>query len=198
LVQTGGWFYILASIGKHYAEHHHHAELWATIGTPVRIFQYLAILEIVHAVLGLVRTPVATTLVQVFSRVMLVVLTSVVPDAQKHWILTVMLSSWAITEVVRYLFYALNQSNKSPYWLGWLRYSLFLVLYPSGVGGEVGTILVSLNFVKDAGWIPLYYFLICTFPGYAVGLPWLYSHMLSQRKRFIGGSSSKPNKKKVH
>jgi len=191
--------YILFSIVYHFAEHEHYGDLWVTIAPAVQIFQGLAALEIFHSLLGIVKTPVATTLVQVFSRVALVFITTIVPDTPKHWAVTLMVTSWAITEVVRYLYYALNQNGKAPYWLGWLRYTLFLVLYPSGVSGEVGTIIVSLDYVKSSGWILLYYALIASFPAYLIGFPWLFYHMLGQRKRFLSGSSGKPaNKKKAH
>ncbi|WP_204265134.1 protein tyrosine phosphatase-like domain-containing protein, partial [Klebsiella aerogenes] len=45
----------------------------------VSIFQYAAVLEIVHSVFGLVKTSAATTFTQVFSRVACVFLAQNVP-----------------------------------------------------------------------------------------------------------------------
>ena len=52
-----------------------------------------------------------------------------------------MATSWALVEVPRYLFYAVNimvgSVEKIPAPLFFLRYSLFMVLYPSGISGEM-------------------------------------------------------------
>ncbi len=45
--------------------------------------------------------------------------------------------SWALVEVPRYIFYAVNLFTKNvPYPLFFLRYNLFMVLYPSGISGS--------------------------------------------------------------
>jgi hypothetical protein len=46
-----------------------------------------------------------------------------------------MLFAWCITEVVRYGYFALKQVGVESRALTWLRYSLFIVLYP--IGGSV-------------------------------------------------------------
>jgi len=200
LAQALGWAYILFQLVVWHtadASSKPSATLWGFIAPAVKIFQYAAILEVLHALLGLVRTPVFTTLVQVLSRVGLVALTTAVPDVQNHWVLSMMLFSWSITEVIRYLFYTCNQYSAVPFVLGWLRYTLFIVLYPTGVAGEVGTIFNSLPFVKRthlySTYMPnslnfgfdFYYALIASFALYIIGLPYLYTYMLAQRKRFL-------------
>ncbi len=43
--------------------------------------------------------------------------------------------AWTVTELVRYSFYTFQAASwAAPYALVWLRYSLFIVLYPIGVG----------------------------------------------------------------
>jgi very-long-chain (3R)-3-hydroxyacyl-CoA dehydratase len=52
-----------------------------------------------------------------------------------------MVFSWSFTEVIRYGFFALNSILKeSPFIIGIIRYSTFIVLYPTGVLGESLTI----------------------------------------------------------
>ena len=53
-------------------------------------------------------------------------------------------TSWGLVEVPRYLFYALNLLDAVPYPLFWLRYSLFAVLYPTGITGELGCMFQAL------------------------------------------------------
>ena len=58
--------------------------------------------------------------------------------------------SWSLVEVPRYLFYIVKLLNVSmPSWLLFLRYNLFLVLYPTGITGEILTIYRSLPFIKS-------------------------------------------------
>jgi protein tyrosine phosphatase-like protein PTPLA len=47
-----------------------------------------------------------------------------------------MVLSWALTEVVRYTFYATSLVGWEPAPLVWARYSTFFVLYPTGAGSE--------------------------------------------------------------
>jgi very-long-chain (3R)-3-hydroxyacyl-CoA dehydratase len=65
--------------------------------------------------------------------------------------------AWAAVEVPRYLFYTcelLLGKGTSPYALAWLRYSLFVVLYPLGIAGEVGCLYFSLPAADQLVWAP--------------------------------------------
>jgi very-long-chain (3R)-3-hydroxyacyl-CoA dehydratase len=46
--------------------------------------------------------------------------------------------SWSLVEIPRYAYYAVNliAPTSIPYFLTFLRYSLFMVLYPSGISGK--------------------------------------------------------------
>ena len=53
-----------------------------------------------------------------------------------------MILSWSSVEVPRYAFYVAgiatgDSTKKTPYFIFWLRYSLFALLYPSGICGEL-------------------------------------------------------------
>ena len=61
------------------------------------------------------------------------------PECQADWSLILMTISWSIAEIPRYLYYTVAQimpTSDIPYPLFWIRYSLFIVLYPSGISGE--------------------------------------------------------------
>ena len=47
-----------------------------------------------------------------------------------------MVFSWSFTEVIRYVYYALNLLGHEPYPLLWIRYTTFYLLYPSGASSE--------------------------------------------------------------
>lgn len=58
---------------------------------------------------------------------------------------TLMVSAWALSEPFRYLFYIVSAYTKvPPYWLSWVRYSLFIVLYPAGITGAFPLWLAQL------------------------------------------------------
>jgi hypothetical protein len=94
-----------------------------------------------------------------------------------------MMLSWSLVEVPRYLFYALNlYMEKVPFPLFWLRYSLFAILYPTGITGELGQILSAMVDFKQSS-LALWYFLFVIVLLYIPGSPFMYYHMIGQRKR---------------
>ena len=71
---------------------------------------------------GLVKSNVVQTFGQVFSRNYIVwLIVYQVPDAKYSPGIRLLLFAWSITEVVRYLFYALQVMGKSVYLVTWLR-----------------------------------------------------------------------------
>lgn len=167
---------------------------------PVLIYvQCAAMLEIVHALIGLVRSPVVTTFMQVSSRIAAIVAIVNSRDAQTQWGAGVMVISWATVEIVRYAFYvsALTQ-KKVPYPLFWLRYSLFAILYPSGIMGELSVFLAAS---KDEGFLgllgegseTLVYYLIMALPViYMPGSPVMIMNMVGNRKSAFKKRFAKP------
>ena len=209
------------------------AGLWAAAEAPLALAQTAALAEVAHAALGLVRAPVGTTAVQVWSRVWLLwgilKLAPAVAAAPLHLGrlgpfpdlgvaasvplqlgLDSLLLAWALTEVIRYAFFAVKLVGEAPLLspaLLWLRYSTFTVLYPLGIASElvlagraVGlmakspaigakfsvTLPNALNFGFDYR-----AFCVLTAVSYAYFGPLLYSRMLSQRRSKLGGSKSK-------
>ena len=59
-----------------------------------------------------------------------------------------MLFAWGVTEVVRYGFFVFTLSGFSPGILSWLRYNLFLILYPLGAGSEAFLIYKAVPAAK--------------------------------------------------
>lgn len=70
-----------------------------------------------------------------------------------------MLFAWSLADVVRYSYFVilLTGSVTVPGWLKWLRYSLFFVLYPIGIGGE-WFLMYSAARVADTTSSLIYYF----------------------------------------
>jgi very-long-chain (3R)-3-hydroxyacyl-CoA dehydratase len=60
-------------------------------------------------------------------------------------IYSTMLLAWSVTEVVRYSYFALSLLGQVPAFLVWLRYNLFFVLYPLGIGSEAFLVYRSVG-----------------------------------------------------
>ncbi|CAD1812943.1 Protein tyrosine phosphatase-like protein, PTPLA family protein [Candida parapsilosis] len=154
--------------------------------------QSFAVIEIINAAMGLVKSPLFTTVTQVFSRLLIVWgIHQYLPNspANYHWTYITLCLSWSITEIIRYSYYAQHLRNDVPDWLTWLRYTTFYVLYPTGVFSEVYQIVLSLD---DAGF---YYnlFLKVILVTYIPGFYMLYTYMIKQRKKVLGPHKVKKN-----
>jgi very-long-chain (3R)-3-hydroxyacyl-CoA dehydratase len=66
-----------------------------------------------------------------------------------------MVLSWALTEVIRYTFYATSLVGWEPAPLVWARYSTFFVLYPTGAGSEalVNFATLPVSVARGGSWI---------------------------------------------
>ncbi|OJJ44081.1 hypothetical protein ASPZODRAFT_72461 [Penicilliopsis zonata CBS 506.65] len=151
--------------------------------------QSMALLEILHSLLGLVRAPVFTTAMQVASRLLLVwggALRG--PGAQAGDLAFLgCLAAWGITECIRYGFFALQVWGQGvPSWWTWLRYNTFYILYPIGISSEC--ILIFLSLDRAAALHPLYWwFFVVALVIYIPGSYILYTHMIAQRRKVLRG-----------
>ncbi|WFD36017.1 very-long-chain (3R)-3-hydroxyacyl-CoA dehydratase [Malassezia cuniculi] len=163
------------------------------IGSLVLVFQSLAILEVVHALIGWVAANPVIVAIQVFSR--LAVLWAVVEKytaAAHSPYYALLIFAWSFSEIARYPFYV-NQLMDSPSYMAlWGRYTWFIVLYPIGVLSEIKLILLTLPFngqwpwVDSTGWTNRDWFFLCLIPLYVPGLFILYTRLLAQRSKVLG------------
>ena len=120
-----------------------------------------------------------------------------------QWGAALMILSWSLVEVPRYLFYLTalitgDATKGTPYPLFWLRYSLFAVLYPTGISGELS---VFFSAAKDDAFLSLLgedkktimYWYAMAFPIiYAPGaLPMIFN-MVANRKSAFKKRFAKP------
>lgn len=160
-----------------------------------RIGQALAWLELLHALTGLAGGGIVATFIQNLGRsVVLFAVLGYIPPAQSTTAV-ILLTAWAIADVVRYALYVSSAVGVTPPWLLYLRYSLFLVLYPVGIVAEWLIYWNTLtyidvhslhrvrlpntwNFAFDFGvWNRIVLGL------YVYFAPFMYSYMLRQRKK---------------
>jgi very-long-chain (3R)-3-hydroxyacyl-CoA dehydratase len=140
------------------------------------------ILDIVHVLLGLVPGSLISTSMQIISR-LYVAWVILYPHFMRNVCHPIMLVSWSLAEIIRYTYYN-AQKNKI---LTFLRYSAFIVLYPSGVLlGEVPLIYGHSRLAADVGWSGAWIDRLVLI-AYIPGFPYLFWHMIKLRKKKLGG-----------
>ncbi|XP_011021846.1 PREDICTED: very-long-chain (3R)-3-hydroxyacyl-CoA dehydratase PASTICCINO 2 [Populus euphratica] len=179
-----------------------HEHVYNAVEKPLQLAQTAAVLEILHGLVGLVRSPITATLPQIGSRLYLtwVILYSF-PEIRSHFLVTSLVISWSITEIIRYSFFGVKEVlGFAPSWLTWLRYSTFLLLYPTGISSEVGLVYFTLPYIKGSEKYCLrmpnkwnfsfdnFYAAILVLGIYIPGSLHMYSYMLAQRKKALSKS----------
>ncbi|XP_049800898.1 very-long-chain (3R)-3-hydroxyacyl-CoA dehydratase 2 [Schistocerca nitens] len=207
VVQFLGWSYILFLTIRHHLQPSKSVILWEVVKLPICIFQNAAALEILHAALKLVPSSVVVTTFQVFSRVFAVCgVLLATPTAPLSIGVSLAMLAWSISEITRYLYYALNIAGFVPYALIWCRYTFFMVLYPIGITGELLCMYAAQTYVSKTNmWsvslpnpfnftFSYSYFVIIIMLLYIPIFPQLFLHMVSQRRKFLGSPSTKKEK----
>jgi very-long-chain (3R)-3-hydroxyacyl-CoA dehydratase len=154
----------------------------------VRWTQTIAVLEILHSLFGeprapistiaesprkrfadgidgpgLVRSPLLTVVMQVWSRIAIVWgPLYFFPSVAMSPAFTTLLLAWGLTETVRYTYFALQLSTGSvPRFITLLRYNMFFVLYPVGAGSEMVLLWqAARGLAKDTQWEVVFYALL--------------------------------------
>ncbi|KAK6202342.1 tyrosine phosphatase-like protein [Scheffersomyces amazonensis] len=155
-----------------------------------------SILELIHSLLGLVRSTIPTLIVQAAARSLITLgICYTIPTSPGNYnfiFFNTILWAWSLSDIIRYTFFVfklIDNGKLCPRFLLWLRYSAFLILYPLGLISESATVYLSLSSVKNSPYYH-YYFLIFGLSSYIPGFYFLYGHMLKQRKKVLGRSKS--------
>ncbi|KEG14003.1 protein tyrosine phosphatase [Trypanosoma grayi] len=209
-----GWAAILAKIVNHLASGKSVEEVYPLIAKLLVVFQSGAVMEVLHAMAGLVRSPVATTFLQVLSRLLVLygALEIGPTDSRTSPFFTQMVVAWSLSEIIRYAYYAANLLNVKVKPLTWLRYTAFTVLYPIGISGEIACLYKALPYIKankpwsmelpnryncSFSWYNTVWFILLGV--YPMGSYVMYTYMLQQRRKVLGESATNDaDKKKKH
>ena len=195
-----------ALLAKHYYEGGSFDTAFDSIWDALALTQSLAVLEVVHSAVGITRSSFMTTFMQVFSRIFLVwAILYGVPASRTSWSVSLMVASWCLADVPRYMWYTLNQASPSrvPFALTYIRFSAFILMYLTGISGELITIWHGLDAIKaDRPWsitmpnpwnvcFDFYWATLFVLALYIPGSPIMYTHMLKQRKKRLSGGDKK-------
>ncbi|KAL3453903.1 protein-tyrosine phosphatase-like protein [Aspergillus insuetus] len=131
------------------------------------------------------RSPIFTTFTQIFARsVQVWAINYGFPEVTAFSAAyPAMLFAWSTADVVRYLYFSvLLAGDPVPRALKWLRYSLFLVLYPIGIGSEWWLMYRATTATTNLLIGGIFYFFLGL---YAPGSVMMYSYMVRQRRKTL-------------
>lgn len=115
-------------------------------------FQTIQLLEVVHCMIGFVKSSAFQTFTQILSRIIIVWVALVpFPETRQTIGLGMILWAWPLAETTRYIYYALNLMKLNLYIVTWARYTFFIVLYPLGVSGELLILYKLMQLSKTTG-----------------------------------------------
>ncbi|ORX60129.1 Ptplb-like protein [Piromyces finnis] len=194
MLSFAGWSYVLLLLIKTLIETNgDYSKVYDNIRNELTIVQACASLEILHSLIGFVPSPVFTTTCQVFSRLFVSYFVLYFTNDSKTYqspFLSLMVIAWCVTEVIRYLYYALNIFKIQVKILTWIRYTFFYVLYPVGASSECVLIYTAIPAIaKINQYLPYVCYMTLLF--YIPLFPMLYMHMIKQRKHVLGGKKKK-------
>jgi very-long-chain (3R)-3-hydroxyacyl-CoA dehydratase len=115
------WTSLLVTSVTQLSEGKYH--LFNTTAVPARWIQTAALIEVVHAATGLIKSPVSTTALQVVTRVIQVwmVWWCFPESTASSNAYGALVMAWAVADGIRYAYLAANLWGCAPGWLVWLR-----------------------------------------------------------------------------
>lgn len=197
LFQMIGFTYVLSVISIRYSKLGYDSvtDTYEHVGSAIKFLHLMQILEILHPLFGYVKGSVFMTFVQVMGRNFIIfAMIEGEPRIQTKPVIFYLYIVWSSVEVIRYPFYITQLYKKEIYLLTWLRYSIWLPLYPLGVLCESVIIVRNIPYFEETqrftvslpnewnfafhlpSFLKVYVFMVAV-----PGLYFLMSHMQKQR-----------------
>ncbi|XP_006886713.1 PREDICTED: very-long-chain (3R)-3-hydroxyacyl-[acyl-carrier protein] dehydratase 3 isoform X2 [Elephantulus edwardii] len=177
-----------------------------TVADMMYFCQMLAAVETINAAIGVTKSPVMPSLIQLLGRnFILFIIFGTLEEMQNTAVVFFVFYLWSTIEVFRYPFYMLACIDMDWKVLTWLRYSVWIPLYPLGCLAEAVSVIQSIPVFNETGrfsfTLPypvkikvrfsffLQIYLIMLFLGLYIN----FRHLYKQRRRRYGHK-----KKKTH
>lgn len=202
-VSAAAWAYLLFNLCRSYFidDPKNYRALFPKTGMYLAYVQTAAVLEILHAAIGFVRSEVLTNVMQISSRLFIIWVCAIYYGIGKHWGYALLAFAWSLSDLTRYCYYFSQLAGWKVPLLKWARYNFFLVLYPVGTLGEVMLLLWARQKTMKEPLIywPFLAVIAAYAPGkialrlsgngvfsssfFIVGFLTMYEHMLKQRSK---------------
>lgn len=161
LIQFIGYLYVVLVMGIQYAKRGPEfiPETYQYVGNAMKFFQLLQFLEVMHPMFGYTRNSMMVPLMQTTGRgFILFAMIEAEERIQTKPVVFYLFLVWSLIECVRYPYYFLNLllNNRAKLafyfrWITWLRYSIWIPLYPLGVLCEGLVIIRNIVYFEETG-----------------------------------------------
>ncbi|XP_038222028.1 very-long-chain (3R)-3-hydroxyacyl-CoA dehydratase isoform X2 [Zerene cesonia] len=154
LFQFIGFTYVICVMCVRYAklEYDSVADTYEHVGSAMKFLQLMMFLEVMHPIFGYTKGSPLVAFMQIGGRAfVLFAMIESEPRMQSKPVVFYLFAMWSLIEVVRYPFYIAQLYNKNFYILTWLRYSMWIPLYPLGILCEAIVILRNLPYFEETG-----------------------------------------------
>lgn len=125
-------------------------ETYDTVGSAFKFIQLLQFLEVMHPLFGYTKSSVLVSLLQTGGRAfVLFLMIDAEPRMQTKPVVFYLFLIWSCVELVRYPYYIMNLLNIEIAVLTWLRYTIWIPLYPMGFICEGIIILRNIPYFEE-------------------------------------------------
>lgn len=152
LCQFVGFIYVLAVMGIRYSRDgpDFMKETYATVGDPLKFIQLLQFLEVMHPLFGYTKSSTLVSFLQVGGRAfVLFFMIDAEPRMQTKPVVFYLFLIWSTIEIIRYPYYITQLLNIEISFLTWLRYTIWIPLYPLGFVCEGIIILRNIPYFEE-------------------------------------------------
>lgn len=152
LCQFVGFIYVLAVMGIRYSRDgpDFMKETYTAVGNPLKFIQLLQFLEVMHPLFGYTKSSTLVTFLQVGGRAfILFFMIDGESRMQTKPVVFYLFLVWSAIEIVRYPYYISQLLNIEIGFLTWLRYTLWIPLYPLGFICEGIIILRNIPYFEE-------------------------------------------------
>lgn len=186
------------------------SKIYEAVGNPLKFCQLLQYLEVLHPIFGYTKGGPLVPFFQVTGRnFVLFVMITLEPRMQTKPVVFYVFCIWSLVEVVRYPYYISQMFKSNIGLLTWLRYTIWIPLYPMGILCEGIIILRNIPYFEETKrlsvelpnqWnfsfdMPLFlkvYLIALVLPGTYL----LMTYMARARAKKLGGNGGR--NKKIH
>ncbi|XP_012273014.1 very-long-chain (3R)-3-hydroxyacyl-CoA dehydratase [Orussus abietinus] len=207
LCQFVGFIYVLAVMGIRYSRDGPDSmkDTYAAIGNPMKFILLLQFLEVMHPLFGYTKGSALIALLQVGGRAfILFFMVDAEPRMQTKPVVFYIFLVWSTVEIVRYPYYVTQLLNVEIPFLTWLRYTIWMPLYPLGFLCEGIIVLRNIPYFEETlkftvslpnswnfafhfpSFMKLYLLILCI-----PGMYTMMSHMNHTRYKKLGKSNIK-------
>ncbi|XP_028049303.1 very-long-chain (3R)-3-hydroxyacyl-CoA dehydratase isoform X2 [Monomorium pharaonis] len=152
LCQFVGFIYVLVVMAIRYSRNGQDSmkETYDAVGNPMKFLQLLQFLEVMHPMFGYTKSSVLMSLLQMGGRTfVLFCMIEAEPRMQTKPIVFYLFHLWSMVEIVRYPYYITQLLNLEIPFLTWLRYTIWIPLYPLGFLCEGIIILRNIPYFEE-------------------------------------------------